>query len=386
MAGEESPAESLNVEQTVCSPPQATRPISDNFKKCLHLFENSVLKCSISLGPSISLWKDKLGRLKVVGGNLGAHQSGQASLDFRLRNSSHIRLNTLQLLDDLCRALEDFQDATIDPEIPEHEKIAVPTTLEGGFESEVHQLYWVVCSIINDLFQMAMLVRNPSQHSRLTEEQPTDINYFEPFDVAHVRDKFPHANEVLVHRLGVALTRRRKYLKYQERHHAKLSRGLVDSRDEDVEDDSVSDLSETVAATLKIGERTGDEISRRSKTSFASTFLREGNLVMPQAPQNALDGSPFERPYCHYIIVIADNHSWVKHVFDDLKPYSCIALDCTTPHKLDPSQHDWTYHLNTAHGKSWSNVKNDLSSQAPSNEEGADMSCPLCLSIIEPHV
>jgi hypothetical protein len=38
---------------------------------------------------SVRKWEDELGRLRVWAANIGAHQSGQSSLDYRLRDASH---------------------------------------------------------------------------------------------------------------------------------------------------------------------------------------------------------------------------------------------------------------------------------------------------------
>lgn len=42
--------------------------------------------------------------------NIGAHQTGQSSLDFRLRDSSHIRKQIIRLLDELPLRLKDVKD------------------------------------------------------------------------------------------------------------------------------------------------------------------------------------------------------------------------------------------------------------------------------------
>jgi len=51
--------------------------------------------------------EDELARFKVWVANIGAHRSGRSSLDFRLRDTSKIRLQVLQLLRDLSESLTD---------------------------------------------------------------------------------------------------------------------------------------------------------------------------------------------------------------------------------------------------------------------------------------
>lgn len=56
---------------------------------------------------SESLVQDELGRFRVWLANVGAHRSGRVSLDYRLREASHMRQSVLELLDDLKENLSD---------------------------------------------------------------------------------------------------------------------------------------------------------------------------------------------------------------------------------------------------------------------------------------
>lgn len=47
------------------------------------------------------------GRFRVWSGNIGAHQSGKSSLDYRLRDASYISTRILRLLTDLDGLLRD---------------------------------------------------------------------------------------------------------------------------------------------------------------------------------------------------------------------------------------------------------------------------------------
>src|SRR5947209_12855677 len=51
--------------------------------------------------PDESAWRDEAGRFRIWASNLGAHQKGQSSLDYRLRDASHIKDQILDLLADL---------------------------------------------------------------------------------------------------------------------------------------------------------------------------------------------------------------------------------------------------------------------------------------------
>lgn len=55
-------------------------------------------------------WRDELGRLRVRAANVGPHQTGQSSLDFRLRDSSNIKDNLIRLLKGLQEAFDDLEE------------------------------------------------------------------------------------------------------------------------------------------------------------------------------------------------------------------------------------------------------------------------------------
>jgi hypothetical protein len=51
--------------------------------------------------------KDELGRFRIWSGNIGAHRKGRSSLDYRLRDASHISRRVIGLLQDLNQTLRD---------------------------------------------------------------------------------------------------------------------------------------------------------------------------------------------------------------------------------------------------------------------------------------
>ena len=60
---------------------------------------------SDQLGPLTV--QDEFGRLRVWAGNIGAHRIGRVSLDYRLREASHMCKQVTTLLDELNRTLEE---------------------------------------------------------------------------------------------------------------------------------------------------------------------------------------------------------------------------------------------------------------------------------------
>lgn len=71
-----------------------------------------------------------------------------------------------------------------------------------------------------------MLIRKPAQHDLLVGSRITDKAEFAFYDEEHVRNLHPRTEEQISQRLGRAITRRRKYLDYRERHHRKLEKGI----------------------------------------------------------------------------------------------------------------------------------------------------------------
>ncbi|CAF9921052.1 MAG: hypothetical protein ALECFALPRED_001699 [Alectoria fallacina] len=334
-------------------------------------------------GLAASAWKDELGRLRMWAANIGAHQTGQSSLDFRLRDASHVREQIIKLLQSLLRRLQDARDVMAEDEGSDDDDVAEDLMDEEDPKTEIQELLESLATIINCLFQMSMLVRKPAQHDVIVGSKRADVAAFEPFDYNHVREKYPRADDPLVKRLGNAITRRRKYLRYRERHAMKLRQGIdaVDpgARDfqhvrEGEREGIASILSDTVATDFQHGNIEFDDNTSDtdvSQTSYAPTLLSGGNVTIPPPPKSSLGGVPFECPFCFYLITTRGTRSWNKHVFQDLQPYICVAPTCTTPDKLYATRHEWLHHSNTAHP-----VK--LMDHSTHEESKDFAACPLC--------
>ena len=311
-----------------------------------------------------SAWEDELGRLRMWAANIGAHQTGQSSLDFRLRDASHIREQIIKLLQGLLRRLQDARDVLADDRERDDEPAAEDDALNvEDRETEIQELQESLATNVNCLFQMSMLVRKPAQHDLHLGSRGADVAAFESFDYNHVKEKYPKADDALVKRLGYANTRRRKYLKYRERHAIKLRQGIgnvdlgaVNDRDlqehETIEQGTGSVMSSTIVTDFEQWNIIFDDKASDtdiSQTSYAPTLLSGKSVAIPPPPKASLGGVPFECPYCFYVIKIDGVRAWNKHIFQDLQPYICIAPTCTTPDKLYPTRHEWLHHLNVAH-------------------------------------
>ena len=363
--------------------------VSASLKSCLDSFENfnTLLKAkSLSHDTDAvpSLWEDELGRLRIWAANIGAHQSGQSSLDFRLRDASHIRQHIVELVHDLCSTIREA--AEVLNQVEQSTECATLDTKEGS-PTDMDQLHRDVVTIINCLFDMSMLVRKPARHNLLTGAQTAEISVIEPIDRGHVRNKYPKADPTLVQRLGLALTQRRKHLEYRKRHRAKLGRGLDTGQDlTGVESISLlSDTEATVLSMLNVGLEERSHRTEVSQESSTLSLLDDGSVTIPPPPKASIDGAWFECPYCFFMITVRDSRSWHKHLFDDLQPYVCTVLSCSVPHKLYSTRREWLRHLQTAHENEWLGIENSSTEPnvvAPDNPTVRAM-CPLCSSTFE---
>ena len=330
------------------------------------------------------LWEDQLGRLRVWTANIGAHQTGQSSLDYRLRDASHIRQLIVKLLEDLSQTLKDVQNLIA-------EDNSLDTASDDSLVSfsidparELTGLHEELVSIVDSLYQMSVLVRRPARHDILIDRDPEDVAKFEPFDIRHVEEKFPDADRELVRKLGAANTRRRKHLNHLKRHHAKLGKG-VEKLGGTQSDAAMSEMSGTIATQFEIKIDNEAETSSEaglSQTSYATSLGTGERVNIPTLPQGSIYGSPFECPYCFHMIKIQRHGEWQKHIMEDITPYSCIFPECPMQNMLLDSRHEWFKHLQKVHRLYLSQHGEDyeMSPRTESKhiDSPATKSCPLC--------
>ncbi|MCJ1387908.1 hypothetical protein MMC18_000751 [Xylographa bjoerkii] len=309
-----------------------------------------------SLRPAVM---EHNGRFRVWSGNIGAHQTGKSSLNHRLRETPYIKTRILRLLKDLNELLNEAiaivtgTRQALEFAIPEERSSDSETDPEEDDpqrpkSTEIQQIFTEILEIINCLYRLSMSVRNPTGTQRYVKSAHIDTSFYEPYDVEHVRQLFPHAKEYLVERLGMAVSRRRQYLKYRETHAAKLARHL-DGKD------TATTLSETTASALLVhGIVQEDAKSVTSEVSGATSIGSVQKARMPSMPQAARDRQHFECPHCRTIECVLDSNSWIKHVYKDLQPYMCTYEKCKTPHEMYEGRRQWFNHELQQHRRSWS--------------------------------
>ncbi|KAL8681313.1 MAG: hypothetical protein Q9186_002577 [Xanthomendoza sp. 1 TL-2023] len=162
---------------------------------------------------------------------------------------------------------------------------------------------------------MSMLVRKPAQHDLRSATKTADVAVFEPFDYNHVRDKYPKADDIVVSRLGHGITRRRKYLKYRERHASKLKQGINHVTGDDYAS-SAGVLSETVVTDVQHGNinfQDNASESGFSQTSYAPTLVNGGDITIPSPPRASQGEHSVMESTCFQRSTALHMHEWVHH-------------------------------------------------------------------------
>ncbi|OCL04529.1 hypothetical protein AOQ84DRAFT_300694, partial [Glonium stellatum] len=355
--------------------------IAEEVTECLQSFRSL---CSALLRPNInfpeqmplSKVKDEVSRFKVWSGNIGAHRSGRSSLDYRLRDASHLRKRVVGLLKDLNESLSDATSIVLGEIVPwdkisssedglginTNEKLDNSDHIEDSLSvTELSQILSDIIEVVNCLLRLSVAIRNPAPHDRFVKSASTDTSHYEPYDIQHACMKFPSADKKLTALLGKANSRRRQYFKYREEHRYKLSQGLdfgsgitgiaAPSTTATSLPQYIKECTDTADdfGTLDEDERSDTGFS---PTSYATSAVASVEIRVPPLPKQSRDG-PFECPFCFMIISANTTPSWKKHVFKDLRPYVCVWQDCLTADQEFSRRHEWMEHVMRRHWRTW---------------------------------
>lgn len=336
--------------------------ISELLQSCLRQFLSLINSSTLADHTEevpLQEWTDELGRLRVWAANIGAHQTRQSSLDYRLRDASHIKSQVVRLLEQFQELLTDLRDIleeSSDDEAQVHQFEDLGDSESENSTTEVQEIHQALVETINQLYQMSMIIRKPAQHDRLVGTKKLDSEPFQFWAKQHTSSKYPNADALAIDRISSAMARQRAILKYRERHHEKLSQGINSESD-----GKSTVLSETVVTDLfkeipgkEIPDQLSDMASDAgvSETSYGGTLL-EGTGAdapkIPPIPKKGTENKPFECPYCFCIITVRDRRAWARHIFRDLMPYVCIFPECSTPNKLYGGRRQWHHHVQQTH-------------------------------------
>lgn len=306
---------------------------------------------------------DCLGQFRIWSGNTGAHQIGKSSLDHLLRDVPSVIESLLQLLSSLESLIVDVRLLLTNTCLPSDIFLdsADSSNSESSENEDAHeydeakQIFSDISDLISGLHRLSISFRNPTAARRYKKTMTLNTPLFEPYDIEHVRDKFPKASTNLICRLGNANARRRRWLKYRELRSEKLEQG-------DSEDVYTSTrLSETTVSSVKSKSIFDDDAGRDIYESSTQTSARSdttsangrSKMRVPSMPNEAINGQPFECPYCHRTERVSHRFAWKKHVYSDLRPYLCTFEDCTSPNETYENGSAWFHHELQNHRRSW---------------------------------
>ncbi|KAL6399891.1 uncharacterized protein AUP68_17300 [Ilyonectria robusta] len=381
--------------------------IASNVQAVLRSFHNLAHPvasdaASPSIDPLLTKFEDEMTRFKMWAGNLGAHQAGRASLDHRLREAPHLQESVIYLLKDLSESLQDAV-AMAAHEQPSWHKTPPPNADEGntkalddssdsGFtdseeedispEARLSTICTDVGEAIDCLLRLSVAIANPAPHERVRKlgtGPSEDVSFYETHDINYVRDKFPKMSDELASILGKSITRRRQFFKYREAHHTRLAEGLeAMALDTEVDTSRTEIVPKTVASSLPdhlkkltnfdlrtdVIDEDGRSEMGMSQTSYATSagFLAEDvdgkmqepppPLKVPPLPAAAERGS-FECPFCYRMVSASSSAAWKRHVFGDLRPYTCLFSGCMESNMDFDRRHRWQLHVSQYHWRSW---------------------------------
>ncbi|KAK2735766.1 Checkpoint kinase 2, partial [Myotisia sp. PD_48] len=381
-----------------------------NFNNLMALLE----KCSSAHPDSMSpkAIDNEIGRFKIWIGNLGALQKGHSSLDFRLRESTVMCSNILKLLDQLSNALSKCIEVVSGQRLPWEQQTEaahnngdedITDSSEEEFEppsspadnSELGLHLCTILDVISDLYRLSFMIRTHSHrtvstratsYKELDETTGEDIfSIYAIYDRNFVEDVLKKIRqnrhepnyEFLTDRLSLAITNRRRCLKYWFRHSQKLAahvaipehgaeRKSAERNDLPTVAHNPTQIPAPIAASrnflstteaTKYDQRFDDPLETNSTISNATTAynLDGASVKLPPPPSLAPTDSEFVCPFCHVLCPakIVATKSWRTHVLHDLQPYVCTYSDCPKPEQMYASRHAWLEHERLAHCRVW---------------------------------
>jgi hypothetical protein len=308
-------------------------PIRDATLRCVQSFD-AVLESAC--GKDISKAEDNLSRFRIWAGNIGAFHSlpSRVSADFRLREAPEVRSRILELLDDISETnnelhalLKDKKDAAED---------------EDDFDP-VEDLCLSISDSITSLLKVSTLLRKATNRDRYAQALASKHDAlpaeYSTFDRRHVAEKFPKLQDQrwLCDRLADAITVRRRFLRYAQRHQHRIAqipaeiKGRVNvaipiapsqaEGSSSVPKTQTTKVVSTAASTLQIQKLAELKLDRLDiddddNISQATSFVSDPGLEADNKSHvTELDkitkrGEPFECPYCRGMVRFANQKAW----------------------------------------------------------------------------
>ena len=310
----------------------STSPIKDATLGCVKGFD-AVLE--LPNKRDLSKVEDNLTRFRIWAGNIGAFHSlpSRASADSRLREAPEVRSRIIELLDDICETNDELHALLNDnEEDPEDEDDFDP----------VEDLCLSISDSITSLLKVSTLLRKATTRDRYAQALASKHDAlpaeYSAFDRRHVAEKFPKLQQQqwLCERLADAITIRRRFLRYAQRHQNRIAQGTAEikepvnmtipaapsqaQRSSSAPKTYTTKVISTAASTLqiqKLAELNLDQLNvdDDDKISQATSFISESGPDDQKSHVIELDkltkrGEPFECPYCRGMVHFKNQRAW----------------------------------------------------------------------------
>ncbi|KAJ3488727.1 hypothetical protein NLG97_g6141 [Lecanicillium saksenae] len=324
-------------------------------QRCLELFQKAKSAAQEFPEPREE-WdlRERTGRFRVWSLNIGGWQEDAESLDFKLREASHVHQQLLYLLQDLQSLLLDLIGIWSKTMVPWDE---LPQDNEGdslehdSTSTEVDQLLLDIDEVTNDLLGLNIAVRMPSSHDRLAIVTASPALNPAAIYAKRVQEQYT-LSEMLSHRLGLELAKRRKYFENRQAYQSNIAKRAGEALGHMQQQTSV-DPSSALMRFEDAPEDTDSEDEEEYKSDWwiVQIGLKRRRLSsFPPIPILSRSGH-VQCPYCYSTFVVKNLENWREHILDDLKPYICLEDSCEEQYAFT-NREDWRCHMRKAH---WQN-------------------------------
>ncbi|KAF4966702.1 hypothetical protein FSARC_5646 [Fusarium sarcochroum] len=294
--------------------------ISDLVTECLELFQLSLQQNSESPRPDVNSLESKdlenlsqeQSRFSRWSATAGVFKQGSDSLDYRLRDASHIRLHINNLVRRVRQLLQDLLAIKNGDTTPwdqlSGEDSSCDETLQEPPRNELAQIVLHVIRLIDDLFDLKIATQNPAPHDVLIRGQFMEMPNSWLKESFNLLVECPKIEQALAARLGKAISSRRRYFEYREALGSDYEtipgnlsieyKAAVSSSEPEKTSDNLG-MKEEVNATSGGTEAADTD----SDTSDTTTII--GRVELPPFPKPARGGNAFTCPYCRVGIRIS---------------------------------------------------------------------------------
>ncbi|KAJ4251842.1 hypothetical protein NW762_011139 [Fusarium torreyae] len=238
-----------------------------------------------------------------------ALEKGPESLEYRLKDASHIRLriiNLIQRVEQLLRDLLNIMqgDSTPWDQLSSEEDSSCDEISRESPGSELAQTVLHISRSVEDLLDLKIAIRDPAPHDMMIRDQFSWPLSFELEDnTPYLQDEYPTIDRDLARRLNAAVSARRRYFKYRQ---------AIDSDETIVGKLSIQD---EVAVSASEPHKTSDKLvggAQAADTDFdtSDTTTAAGEIKLPPLPKPARSGNAFTCPYCRIMMRISSVTEW----------------------------------------------------------------------------